>query len=194
MFIPFFLLGKQGVFLVQCHSEQRNGRQAAAFKLTNWASSTFCSKSRSSVCFARLSSKSSRLSFSTCFLSSSACTSSFCSISWRLFCWDQDNSLIFANCYHNMRVQLKENCTPQRLLISQLKCPEIKAASVQVFPQIPSSNSTDCSFEDRGLQTLFQGQDVAHSQILTGSWPRKVSASSTKHDWNSLLCIFSQVF
>lgn len=55
-------------------------------KHTNWASSTFCSRSLSSVCFARLSSKSSRLSLSTFLRSVSACTSNFCSISRRRFC------------------------------------------------------------------------------------------------------------
>ncbi len=54
--------------------------------LTSWANSTFCSSSLSSVCLALLSSNSSLFSFSTFFLSASAWTSSFCSISVRRFC------------------------------------------------------------------------------------------------------------
>lgn len=57
-----------------------------SYFLTSWANSTFCSNSLSSVCFALLSSNSSLFSLSTFFFSASAWTSSFCSISVRLFC------------------------------------------------------------------------------------------------------------
>lgn len=64
---------------------QKNG---VKYFLTSWANSTFCSSSLSSVCLALLSSNSSLFSVSTLFLSVSALTSSFCSISVRRFCYE----------------------------------------------------------------------------------------------------------
>lgn len=72
-----------------------NKKSPAAETHTSWASSTLCSRSRSSVCLARLSSKSSLLSPSTFLRSCSACTSNFCSISWRLFNWRGEKTWSF---------------------------------------------------------------------------------------------------